>query len=374
MSEETPRRSKKRDAPEAPQGYRQTRRASKSVKAAKRAEREHRASSAIGAAGKLLRDIGYYLALLVGAVFVGVLVLLVLASAYNGFVRWSERTAAERSGSNAAQLSRSRENLLVIGTDGGHAVGFIAARIDVKGKQIYGIAIPDAAFISVPGQGFEKIGESFSAGPKVSLSAISNFLTVPFNTYVVVPSGAYSDAVKRQSLAAITASSTASNLSASELDSLGRDIATVPQKSTAIVPLPVRPIKLGAQTYFEPQRAEVADLLKLWWGVDASKSAAVTRVILYNGAGKPGVAGEAAQELIRGGFHVVDTKNADNFKYATTQIIVQRGDASQGDAVAKTLGVGQVSSQPSDQDVAEVIVIIGKDFKPPAAGPDGGTQ
>jgi hypothetical protein len=328
----------------------------------------------MSSAGKLLRDIAYYVALLVGAAFVGLLVLLILASAYNGIVRWAEQRAAQQANSGAAQLARSRENLLVIGEQSGRAVGFIATRIDAKGKQIYGMAIPDAAFIEVPGQGFEKVGESYSAGPKVSLSAVSNFLGVPFSTYVVVPSAAYADAVRRQSLSSITASSTASSLSATELDALGRDIASVPQKSTAIVPLPVKPIKLGTQTYFEPQRAQVADLLKLWWGVDASKQAAVTRIILYNGAGKPGVAGDAAQQLIRGGFRVVDTKNADNFKYAKTQIIVQRGDASQGNAVAQTLGVGQVSSQPSDQDVAEVIVIIGKDYNPPVSSPNGGNK
>ena len=374
MSDETPRRSKKTPAPEAPTGYRQTRRASKSAKAAKRAERDHRATTAIGAAGKLVADIGYYLAMLVGALLIGVLVLLLLATAYNGIVRWSEQRAADRANSGAEQLARGRQNLLIIAEQDGRASGFIAARIDTEGKQIYGVAIPDAAFIQVPGQGFEKIGQSFSAGPNVSLSAISNFLTVPFNSYVVVPSTAYADAVKRESLSGITAATTASNLSASELDALGRDIAAIPQKSTAIVPLPVKTINLGAQTYFEPQRAQLADLLKLWWGVDASREAAVTRVILYNGAGKPGVAGDAAQQLIRAGFRVVDTKNADNFKYAKTQIVVQRGDPSQGDAIAKTLGVGQVSSQPSDQDVAEVIVIIGRDYKPPASPPIGGTQ
>ena len=374
MSDKAPRRAKKREAPEPPKGYRSTRRSSQAVKAANRAEREHRAGSALGSAAKLVRDIGYYLALLVGTVLVGVLVLLVLASIYNGVVRWSARHAAEQANSSEAQLARASENLLVIGQLNGRAIGFIAARVDATDKQIYGIAIPDGAFIEVPGQGFEKIGESYSGGPKISLSAISNFLTVPFNTYVVVPSTAYADAVKRQSLSGITAASEASNLSASELDALGRDIASVSQKSTAIVPLPVRPIKLGTQTYFEPQRTQVADLLKQWWGVDASKAAAVTRVILYNGAGKPGRAGDAAQQLIRAGFRVVDTKNADNFKYAKTQIIVQRGDAAQGSAVAKVLGVGQVSSQPSDQDVAEVIVIIGRDYKPPASGPTGGSK
>jgi len=118
----------------------------------------------------------------------------------------------------------------------------------------------------------------------------------------------------------------------------------------------------------------VADLLSKWWGVDASKVAQVTRVILYNGAGTPGIAGEAAQQLIRVGLRVVDTKNADNFNYAKTIIVVQRGSLVQGNDIARVLGVGQVESQPSNEDVADVIVIIGKDYKAPATGSSGGSQ
>ena len=102
------------------------------------------------------------------------------------------------------------------------------------------------------------------------------------------------------------------------------------------MPLPVKPIKLGDQTYFEPQRAEVADLLKSWWGVDAEQGGSRARVSSSTTArARPGIAGEAAQQLIRGGFRVVDTKNADNFDYATTKIVVQRGDAKQGDEIAR---------------------------------------
>ena len=129
--------------------------------------------------------------------------------------------------------------------------------------------------------------------------------------------------------------------------------------------LEVKPITVGPQTYFEPQREALADLLESWWGVKLSESdKASFALIVYNGAGTPGIAGEAAQQLIRGGFRVVDTKNADNFNYKQTQIVVQDKDMAAGDAVKKVLGTGKVIDQPSDQDVADVIVIIGKDYKP----------
>jgi hypothetical protein len=368
MTDETPRRSKREDAPEAPQGYRQTRRASKSAKSAKRAESQHKMSTALGRTMKTGRDVGYYLAVTLGAILVGILIFVLVATAVNGIVRWAARNSADKVGSRDDLESRAKENLLIIGEQNGRAVGFIAARVDSANKQIYGIAIPDGAFIEVPGQGFERVGESYSSGPDISLSAISNYLMVPFRSYIVVPSAVYADAMKKQSIAAIPAASTKTNLSSTDMANIKDQIAVIPAKNTAIVPLPVKPIKLGTQTYFEPQRTQVADLLKSWWGVDASKAAQATRVILYNGAGSPGIAGDAAQPLIRAGFRVVDTKNADNFNYQTTQIVVQRGSLDQGKAIAKVLGVGSVKQQPSDQDVADVIVIVGKDFKPPAGG------
>jgi hypothetical protein len=372
MSDETPRRVKK--APEAPTGYRSTRRASKAVKSAKKAERQHELATGLGRVIHTIRSIGYYLALAVGMLLVGMLVLLLVASAVNWIARWS---AGRGNGASTAQTEaerRMRENLLVIGEQDGKATGFLALRISVADKQIYGIAIPDGAFIEVPGQGFGRLGDSYPAGPQVTLTAISNYLTVPFRSYLIVPAAAYQEAMQSQSLAGVLSKETSSNLSAADMEQLRARVTSIPKQNTAIVPLPVQPVHLGSQTYFEPQKAQVADLLTKWWGVDATKVAQATRVILYNGAGTPGIAGVAAQPLIRAGMRVVDTKNADNFNYAKTLIIVQRGKLSQGDEVAKALGVGQVKSQPSDQNIADVIVIVGKDFKPPASGSTGGTK
>jgi hypothetical protein len=252
----------------------------------------------------------------------------------------------------------------VIGADGEEAVGFLALRVDREGEQVFGIAVPDGAFLDVPGQGFERIGDAYPAGPETVTSAISNYLTVPFRSYITVPSAVYRDALTRQVVQGIPEASTGSSLTREELSALSEQLETIPQKNVALVPMPVKPIKLGDQTYFEPQKEEVADLLKSWWGVDPSQGNAATRVVVYNGAGIPGLAGEAAQALIRAGVRVVDTQNADSFGYDTTQIIVRRGDPSRGEEVKKVLGVGEVSSEPSQQDVTDVIVIIGKDYRP----------
>jgi hypothetical protein len=243
-------------------------------------------------------------------------------------------------------------------------------RVDGKNSQVFGIAIPDGAFVDIPGLGFERIGESYAAGTDVALSTVSNYLGVPFRSYLVVPQSVYSDAVSRQSVAGL-ATPTDTNLTQQQLKALASQFAKVERKNVGLVPLPVRQIKLGDQTYFEPQRDEVADLLKSWWGVSASESDRAVRVIVYNGAGKPGIAGEAAQLLIRAGFRVVSTENADNFKYDETRIVVRRGERARGEQIKKALGTGVVTVEPSKSNVTDAIVIIGKDYKTPADDPKG---
>ncbi|MDZ4063235.1 MAG: LytR C-terminal domain-containing protein, partial [Coriobacteriia bacterium] len=214
--------------------------------------------------------------------------------------------------------------------------------------------------------GFERIGDSYQAGPDVSLAAATNFFTVPFNTYVEITPEAYQTALTSQSMSGIMTESSPSNLSAEEKKRWIAALDAASSDQVALVPMPVKPITLGSQTYFEPQRAEVSDLVEQWWGVSISDTDDATRVILYNGSGTPGVAGKAAQQLIRNGVRVVDTKNTDRFDYKKTQVIVQNGDGALGEEIKRVLGVGVVTVQPADQKVADVIVIIGKDYKPPA--------
>ncbi len=85
-------------------------------------------------------------------------------TAINAVARWNAQRVAAKSGSRQELEKRSRENVLVIGVKDGKATGFLALRVDSKGDQIFGIAIPDGAFIEVPGQGFERIGESYADG------------------------------------------------------------------------------------------------------------------------------------------------------------------------------------------------------------------
>lgn len=368
-----PRRRSRVDAPEheaAPaSGWRASKRSSKLGRKIRREAKAQRASDSVREGARATRN-----AVLVGAQVLGTaigglvalaLVLFVLASGINAGTRWLARQDAAKQSTPAARAEKAKENLLIIGTDGSGSADLLAVRLDEADRQILGIAVPSGAFMEVPGQGFERVGDSITGGPGVSLAAISNYLSVPFEHYVLVSPTVYQDAMTNQSLRDVMGNVTETDLSEDDRNRIAEFISTVEGDRTALVPLPVKPIDLGGETFFEPQRDQIADLLLQWWGVRLGADDSSVRVIIYNGAGMPGIAGKAAQQMISAGMRVVDTKNADRFDYDTTLIVVQNGDLKHGEGVKAALGTGEVVDKPSDQDVADVIVIIGRDYEPP---------
>jgi hypothetical protein len=363
------RRSARSEPAEA-QGWRASKRSSKLGRQLRREAKTERLKVQMNEGVRTAKNRAIGSLQIAGMVLAGVVALALvfwgLAIGINAGARWLAHKEADKAASPEAQAEAARENLLIIGATGTSSAEFLAVRLDEAGNQALGIAIPSGAFMEVPGQGFERVGDSFAAGPDVSLAAISNYLTVPFDRYVIVDVAVYQDALENQSLRGVMAALQDSNLSDEERESVTAFIESVPGDRTALVPLPVKPIDLGGQTFFEPQRDQVADLLLQWWGVKLGAEDSAVRVIIYNGAGTPGIAGEAAQQLIAAGVRVVDTKNADRFDYDTTLIVVQDGDLTQGDLIKSALGVGEIIDQPAEQDVADVIVIIGEDYVPPA--------
>jgi hypothetical protein len=352
-------------------GYRSSKRSSRSGKKARRAVRTEQRRSDVkekaSRTGQSLAAIARRAGTVMASVVAVLLVLVLLATGINALARYLAKQQSVAETSPEALREKAKENVLIIGVNGKQGADFLAVRLDEKGGQIFGIAVPDGAFMEVPGQGFERIGDSYGAGPEVSLAAISNYLSVPFDKYVVVDKDTYQEALTSQSLARVMERVVATNLADADRERMASFMGTTSSDNVALVPLPVKPISLGDQTFFEPQRQEVAELLLSWWGVKVGAEDNIIRVIVYNGAGVPGIAGEAAQELIRNGMRVVDTKNADRFDYNESLIVVQDGELANGQRVKDILRVGTIVDQPSEQDVADIIVIIGSDYVP--AGP-----
>ena len=138
--------------------------------------------------------------------------------------------------------------------------------------------------------------------------------------------------------------------------------------------LPVKPIDTGGPSAYrvdqEASAAMVQELLP-----DAARKPgpnSQVRVLVQNGVGSPGLNASARQLLVDADFTYVNGGNAAAFGHTTTQIVVP--DSSQesmgwGYDVAKALGVprSDVLVDSSGQSVADVIVILGADFKPPTS-------
>lgn len=280
------RRAKGPLPPEPPTGYRSSKRGSKAAKHAKKAERDYKIAVSVDKTKRTVRNTVIVIVQGIGVVALSVIALLLIATAVNYGVRWNAKRLAEAQ-TDTTRAEKARENLLVVGVEGDKAVGMLAMKVDVAGKQAVGLAIPEGAFLEVPGQGFERIGESWPAGPSTAMATVSNYLAVPFEAYITVPAETYRAAITGQDVATLAGATQGTNMSRTQIDDLGEKLSAIPKDNVALVPMPVKPIKLGDQTYYEPQRDQIADLLQGWWGVDAAMVSSITRVIIYNGAGTP---------------------------------------------------------------------------------------
>ncbi len=364
------RRGARQPAPEMPTGYRASKRGSRTAKKARKAQKAHahmeHVTAAVDRAGRYAWLAGRVGVLSVAGAIVAVLLLLAIATGVNAVARWLAHRDDGRTGPGGVVATDVRDNLLVIARDGERAHAFLALRVDASEKQVWGLAIPATVFAEVPGRGFERIGDSLAGGAPDALIAVSNFLGVQFERYVIVDKAAYQTALESQSVAGLLGVASADNLTEAERSRLGPVMSSAAGPKIGIAPLPVKPISLGEEEYLEAEREKVDDLIAEWWGVRPGMDGGAVSVIVYNGSGAPTIAAVAAKSLVRAGFRVVGTGNADNFDYARTVIAVHSGEAADGERVREALKVGSVVAQESEQEIADVIVIIGKDFKPPA--------
>ena len=124
----------------------------------------------------------------------------------------------------------------------------------------------------------------------------------------------------------------------------------------------------GANVSYQVDNSRVTDLVRgnfagsVPYGVTIG---ARPRIRLLNGNGSPEIGTRAASLLVPAGLRIELTANADNFRYASTKIVIYGDDArsvATGQEIRNLLGVGTVEVGTRADTVVDVTVVLGKDF------------
>jgi hypothetical protein len=135
--------------------------------------------------------------------------------------------------------------------------------------------------------------------------------------------------------------------------------------------LPVVKIDVGAASAaYRVDTEQTASFVdsNLAASVPASAKVKRTRVFVQNGVGTPGLVATACTRLIDAGFAFAGSGNAAHFGYTKSKVLVfdhSVPTARIGNSVARALRLpaGDVAVSDSGQNVADVVVILGKDYK-----------
>lgn len=123
--------------------------------------------------------------------------------------------------------------------------------------------------------------------------------------------------------------------------------------------LPVEDVGSGLVS---PVKAEVASLVDEWF-VPTAVTGRPVRLVVLNGNGVPGIGERVARILVPAGFRVVSSQNAPTFEEDTTLIVISdRSFRPEADLARELLGVGRVVIDPQPTSVADVTVVVGRDF------------
>ncbi len=305
---------------------------------------------------------------------------------------------------------------------GEEADAFLLASYDPKTKKLDVISMPKNLMVEIPGKGAGDLKQAYTTG-KISLTKVSvEYLTgVKVNSYfkvsekalarIVTEMGGVTIGGKKMNGEGVTDYLSPNTADEKEIDRLDRQnkfiaalkakaaspdifskmlsilpklrgaydtdigsaqvegvimssIAT-PASNFKVATLPVKEVLVDQKYYYQPEKTAVDAMITRIFYSDKNSTSKNLRVRVLNGVGEPGIATDVANKLIDKGYRVVDTKNADSFDYAETQIIIYASNTQKtalANKIKDTLGVGKIVLNNLPQDVADVTVIVGKDY------------
>jgi hypothetical protein len=126
---------------------------------------------------------------------------------------------------------------------------------------------------------------------------------------------------------------------------------------SVVEPLPTR---MSAGGLEEPDYEHIGAALTTVFG---AAQRPIIPVIVLNGSGAPGVGEDVARRIVPDGYRVVVSANASTFDHTETLIVAgSQHDRQVAEHVRDLLGVGQVVVSGPPSGIAQLTIVVGKDF------------
>ena len=297
------------------------------------------------------------------------------------------RIARSEPPASQAASGPARLALLVVRTDAGPLAAVVGSG---GGPAPAAIVLPARISLTIPGQGDGTMGEAAALPGRQAATAASNLLGAWIPRHVTLDaaelravvdraggieiggttlsgadavesltsSGVPSEAVWEPTLEALLqqASWEASDVPGADSPSAVAALLNAASGATVEI-LPTEEVPGGLlRTESETIRAVVTTA----FGVEDRP---VLPAIVLNGSGEPGIGEHVAELLIPGGFRVVVSENASSFDHDTTLVVVPSEEHRRlGERVRDLLGVGEVQVAGPASGLADVTIVVGKDF------------
>ncbi len=121
----------------------------------------------------------------------------------------------------------------------------------------------------------------------------------------------------------------------------------------------VAPTKVVGATAIVPAQPDFDELVGRLFGTPIP-----VRAFVQNGSGSPGIGEAVARDLLPQGFRIVLTGNAESFNHDTTLITAIGADhLDDANRAKNALGVGAVRVSQVPSGLADVTIVVGRDFK-----------
>ncbi|MGH2692022.1 MAG: LytR C-terminal domain-containing protein [Actinomycetota bacterium] len=258
------------------------------------------------------------------------------------------------------------------------------------GKPSIALAIPAQVTINLPGQSLGTLADAAAAGdPGLVEVALENLLGAPVDDTLLAPISSVGEVVdgvgglrvRERSLGGSEVVTYLSDVSSAGpvdqaflrwQDVLEGLIQKAPGRPEAL------PEPLGHLLEEEPSSFREFPVIDIGGGLlrpDQDSVAALVdehfipaaadavRLVVLNGVGTPGIGEEVARILVPEGFRLVSSGNANTFRLEVTQIIASsRRDLEAAERAQTLLGAGEVSLGNQPAGLADITVVVGRDF------------